>query len=231
MNFAPIIQQYRLNLFSFIFIQNFMDPEIKNTANTTAVPPEKKAPKEHFLWEIVKFAVIALVIIVPVRMFVAEPFIVSGDSMDPTFATGQYLIVDQLSYHFEQPARGDVIIFRYPKDPSIFFIKRIIGLPGETVSINNGVITIYNTQHPEGSSTGITLSEPYIAADHRSYDTSTTTLGPTQYFVMGDNRNQSSDSRVWGPVDRSLIIGRPIVRLLPPSSLAVLPGRDTALGK
>ncbi len=212
-----------------------MNPDETNLQqNSNGIPPvtQQTSPKkENFLWEIVKFVIIALIIIIPVRTFVADPFIVSGESMDFTFANGQYLIVDQLSYHFENPARGDVIIFRYPKDPSIFFIKRVIGLPGETVSITNGLVTIYNAQHPEGSSSGIALLEPYVSAEHRSYDNYTTTLGPDQYFVMGDNRNESSDSRVWGPVPRANIVGRPILRLLPPSTLAVFPGRDTVLGK
>jgi len=182
----------------------------------------------NFLKEIIKFIIIALIVIIPIRTFVADPFIVSGQSMDNTFADGQYLIVDQLSYHFENPSRGDVIIFRYPKDPSLFFIKRVIGLPGETVSINNGVVTISNIGGNPNAST--TLSEPYISTEHRSYDTSTTTLGADQYFVMGDNRNESSDSRIWGPVPRANIIGRPFLRLLPPTSLSVFPGRDTELG-
>jgi len=111
----------------------------------------------NFLKEIIKFIIIALIVIIPIRTFVADPFIVSGQSMDNTFADGQYLIVDQLSYHFENPSRGDVIIFRYPKDPSLFFIKRVIGLPGETVSINNGVVTISNIGGNPNAST--TLSE------------------------------------------------------------------------
>ncbi len=173
----------------------------------------------NFLREILIFIAVALIIIVPIRAFVAEPFVVSGASMYPTFTSGQYLIVDQLSYDFSLPHRGDVVILKYPLDTSVYFIKRIIGLPGETVSINNGVVTI--------NPGNITLSEPYIESDHRSFDTSTTTLGPNQYFVMGDNRNQSSDSRIWGTVPRDLIVGRPLLRLLPPTSLAIFPGRDT----
>lgn len=211
-----------------------MDPEQNNQQHLNKVPPATPPPapvkKESFIWEIVKFVIIALIIIIPVRTFVADPFIVSGDSMDFTFANNQYLIVDQLSYHFENPSRGDVIIFRYPKDPSVFFIKRVIGLPGETVAINNGIVTIYNAQYPLGGP-GLTLDEPYVSPEHRSYDTSTTTLGADQYFVMGDNRNESSDSRVWGPVPRDLIVGRPILRLFPLSTLSVFPGRDTDLGK
>src|SRR6185295_2417670 len=98
--------------------------------------------RDSFFTELLKFAVIALIIVVPIRFFVAQPFIVSGASMDPTFHNGQYLIVDELSYRFSPPQRGDVIIFRYPRDPSQFFIKRIIGLPGETVKIQGGSISI-----------------------------------------------------------------------------------------
>src|ERR1700733_7273068 len=105
--------------------------------------PQQKS--ENFFTELLKFTAIAAVIILPIRFFVAQPFIVSGESMSPTFENGQYLIVDELSYHFEAPQRGDVIVFRYPKDPSQFFIKRIIGLPGETVMIHDDTISIKET--------------------------------------------------------------------------------------
>ena len=204
--------------------------ETNQVKTSNGIPPVDSSKKEHFLWEIIKFIIVALIIIIPIRTFVADPFIVSGASMDNTFANGQYLIVDQLSYHFENPARGDVIIFRYPKDPSVFFIKRVIGLPGETVSIRDGIVTIINAAGATSASSTITLSEPYISSEHRSYDTFTETLGPKEYFVMGDNRNESSDSRIWGPVARNLIVGRPILRLLPPSTVSLFPGRDTVLG-
>ncbi len=86
----------------------------------------------------------------PIRLFVAQPFIVSGASMDPTFETGEYLIVDQLSYHFDDPVRGQVVIFKYPKDESKYFIKRVIGLPGETVQIEGTDVTIFNESNPDG---------------------------------------------------------------------------------
>ena len=177
----------------------------------------------NFFKEILVFIAIALIIVVPIRIFVAEPFVVSGLSMYPTFDSGQYLIVDQFTYDFSNPRRGDVVIIKYPLDTSMYFIKRVIGLPGDTVSINSGVVTIYSSTTPKG----VTLNEPYIEADHHSYDTSTTTIGANQYFVMGDNRNQSSDSRIWGLVSRDLVVGRPMLRLLPFSTLSVLPGRDT----
>jgi signal peptidase I len=170
------------------------------------------------LKEIPILFVLAVVIVLIIRFFVAQPFIVDGESMHPTFENGDYLIVDELSYHFESPQRGDVIVFRYPGNPKIFYIKRIIGLPGETVHINSGVVSITKTD-----GTTITLNEPYAVANDATY-TLNTTLGSSDYFVMGDNRPESSDSRVWGPLPRANIIGRVFLRLLPPSSFGLFPG-------
>jgi signal peptidase I len=184
--------------------------------------PEIPQKKENFFKEILKFTLIALAIIIPVRAYVAQPFIVSGASMDPTFATGQYLIVDQLSYQFEDPKRDDVIIFKYPNDPKTYFIKRIIALPGETISMEGGKVRIINKENPAG----FLLNETtYITKEHRTSDNFTEILGPTEYFVMGDNRPQSSDSRSWGPLDSKYIIGRPFARLLPFSKISLFPGR------
>ena len=178
--------------------------------------PEKK---EGFISEIIRFSLIALLIVLPIRLFIAQPFIVSGASMETTFSTGQYIIVDQLTYHFEEPKRGDVIIFRYPKDPSKFFIKRVIGLPGDTVNIEGRTVHISNTQHPDG----ITLSESYIL-NMKPSATLTETLGTDEYFVMGDNRDASSDSRSWGVLQRDKIVGRAFLRLFPLTEVDVLPG-------
>jgi len=194
---------------------------------------EKHTWKQE-LWEWVKVIIIALLVSLPIRYFIAEPFIVDGASMDPTFSTGQFLIVDRLTYDFSKPKRGDVIVFKYPNDPSVYYIKRIVGLPGETVDIKDGKVFIiepsdptqvYTSSSTQASSTEIALTETYVAQSHMTSDTlKTTPLGPTQYFVMGDNRAQSYDSRAWGPVDSKLIIGRPIMRLLPITSLSVFPG-------
>ncbi len=176
-------------------------------------------PAEHPFVELVRFSIIAILIVVPVRLFIAQPFIVSGASMADTFQSGDYLIVDQVSYHFSEPQRGDVVIFRYPKDPSKHFIKRIIGIPGDTITILGDTVTISNVNQPEG----ITISEPYILS--MSGDTSLTeTLGEREYFVMGDNRDHSSDSRAWGVLQRERIVGRAWLRLFPPTSAAFLPG-------
>lgn len=182
--------------------------------------PQEKG--DSFFTELLKFALVALVIVIPIRFFVAQPFIVSGASMDPTFATGQYLIVDELSYRLSAPMRGQVIIFRYPKDPTQYFIKRIIGLPGETVSIKNGGVYVTET-----SGKTITLGELYVVNVGNGADM-TTTLPKGQYFVMGDNRPESSDSRIWGTLPRENIIGRAFVRLLPLQTIGLFPGSTAA---
>jgi len=138
--------------------------------------------------------------------------------MDPTFKTGDYLIVDQLSKRFEPISRESVVIIRYPKNPSQFFIKRLIGFPGETVEITNGAVSIYNDQTKET----VKLSEPYVVYGKK--ENFTGKLGADEYFVMGDNRAGSSDSRAWGPVPGKYIIGRPILRLLPPNEIGIWPG-------
>ncbi|MCA9355399.1 signal peptidase I, partial [Candidatus Kaiserbacteria bacterium] len=148
-----------------------------------------------------------------------QPFIVSGASMDDTFATGQYLIVDQLTYHFEKPERGDVVIFRPPIDLSKFYIKRVIGIPGDTIIIDKGEVTIKNEGYPDG----FVLDETYIK-EMSPAPKLTEILGDREYFVMGDNRNQSSDSRSWGILQEELIIGRALVRLFPPNAVSYLPG-------
>lgn len=182
---------------------------------TTTLPPKQLHP----LTEILQFALIALIIVVPVRWFIAQPFIVSGASMENTLHSGEYLIVDQLSYYFEEPEAGDVIVFRYPKNPSTFFVKRIIGTPGDTVHIDGNVVTITNAQHPDG----LVLDEPYIKS-MAANTFLTETLGDREYFVMGDNRDRSSDSRVWGILPRENIIGRAFLRLFPLNRISYLPG-------
>lgn len=171
--------------------------------------------------EIVTFIVLAVLIVVPIRIFIAQPFVVEGASMHPTFESTDYLIVDQLSYRFNDPLRGEVIVFRYPNKPSVFYIKRIIGLPGETVDITRGIVTITRTD-----GTTLTLEENYVVAEDATYN-QTTSLGPDQYFVMGDNRPKSSDSRTWGALPRENIMGRAFFRLLPPGQMGVLPGSVT----
>jgi signal peptidase I len=173
--------------------------------------------------EIVTFALIALIVVIPIRLFIAEPFLVNGPSMESTFQSGDYLIADQLTYDFEAPKRGDVIIMRYPKDPAIFFIKRIIGLPGETVELSGTNVII----HPANGGQPFTLDESFIDPSRIENQHASYTLGATDYFVMGDNRVDSSDSRVWGPLPRQDIIGHVIVRLYPFTHIGIAPGAVT----
>lgn len=206
------------------------DLETKEAASITSsetadTQPTLPAKSEHPLTEIVRFALLAILIVVPIRMFIAQPFIVSGASMDTTFENGQYLIVDQLSYYLHEPERGDVIIFRYPRDPSKFFIKRVIGLPGDTVQIKDTVVTIINDTYPDG----LILDEPYIKSMQPAAP-QIEVLGDREYFVMGDNRDQSSDSRVWGVLQKERIVGRAWLRLFPPTAIDFLPGKVDTTG-
>jgi len=199
-----------------------MNEEQNNTPAPLAAPAEKK---ESFFKEVLKFTLIALLVVVPVRLYVAQPFIVNGASMDPTFETGNYLIIDELSYRVEAPKRGDVIVLNPPGENGKFFIKRIIGLPGETVSIHNFTVTIKNAEHPEGFS----LHEPYVAEKNKGGRSElSVTLNPTEYFVMGDNRNASFDSRDWGNLERNRIVGRALLRLFPVPDIGAFPGHSPA---
>ncbi|MFZ2303278.1 MAG: signal peptidase I [Minisyncoccia bacterium] len=191
---------------------------------TTPTPVEPTPEKSHSFreeaWETFRFLLIALVIVVPIRVFIAQPFIVSGASMDPTFKDKQYLIVDELSYHLGDPSRGDVAIFKYPKNPKQYFIKRVIGLPGETVLVNSqGQVFI---KDDEGKII-VTMKEPYVT--HPKDDSIERVLKSGEYFMMGDNRAGSYDSRAWGPVTRDLIVGKAFLRLFPVTEIDVLPGQ------
>lgn len=162
-----------------------------------------------FVWETAKIVVISLAIIIPIRYFVVQPFFVRGDSMVPNFRDGEYLVIDELSYRFSQPERGDVVVFRYPEDPSQFFIKRIVGLPGETIIIEDNELIVRNSQHP----TGTTLKENYLTEE--TPGELEIKLDNNEYFVLGDNRDSSSDSRRWGPLPEHLLVGKVWLRAWP----------------
>jgi signal peptidase I len=165
-----------------------------------------------FVWEIAKVIIISLAIIIPLRFFVFQPFIVQGNSMEPNYANGEYLIIDEISYRFKEPQRGDVIVFRFPRNPSQFYIKRVVGLPGETVEVESGRVIITNDQHKGGLEIN---EESYLGQPQFTPGDAKVVLGPTEYFVLGDNRDASSDSRGWGPLDEEFIIGRSWLRAFP----------------
>ena len=181
--------------------------------------PLDKKPKwqaiSEFFWEMVRVAIISLVIILPVRYFLIQPFYVKGASMEPNFYDHEYLIIDEISYRFNEPARGDIVVFKYPKDEKQYFIKRVIGRPGETVKIQDNGVYINGTKLneaylPESTETVLPL---------RGYGE--ITLASDEYFLLGDNRSQSLDSRIFGPVKRDLIIGRTWIRGWPFSRLTI----------
>lgn len=186
------------------------------TVDETSTISEEKKPS--LFREVVTFILLTLVIVLPIRLYIAQPYIVSGTSMDPTFEAGDYLIVDQLTYRFTQPTRGDVVIFRFPLEPSKFFIKRLIGMPGETITLDGDIVRIT----PRDGSEPFVLREEYLT--FIGFDDLTLELADDEYFVMGDNREASLDSRTWGAVPRDHLIGRAFVRIFPIGQAALLPG-------
>lgn len=188
-----------------------------------------------FLWEVLKVFLWALIIIVPIRVFLFQPFFVQGASMEPNFKDGDYLVVNELGYKqtefklgdthfftagsFRELNREDVVVFRYPRDPKQFFIKRIVGLPGEKVKIENGKVTIFNEQNPEG----FLLDEhEYLPVTTLTSSALITQLDYDEYFVLGDNRQASHDSRAWGPLPKKDVIGKVLVRAWPLSKAEIL---------
>lgn len=163
-----------------------------------------------FLLEVVQIVVVAAAIVLPVRYFLIQPFNVKGASMEPNFHDNEYLIIDELSYRFREPQRGEVVVFRPPLDPGEYYIKRVIGLPGETIEITDGRVYLSNAAHPNR----VELKEAYLD-DLSTQGKKKVTLAADEYMVLGDNRDESLDSRSFGPIKRSALIGRAWVRGLP----------------
>jgi len=169
-----------------------------------------------FIWEIIKIVVIALVIVIPVRYFLFQPFLVNGQSMEPNFENGDYLIIDEISYHFHDPQRGEVIVFKPPASPALSniksgtrFIKRIIGLPGETIEIKDGKIFVVK------ENTEVLDESQYLPKGLETQGDIKVVIPNDKFFVLGDNRQVSLDSRIWGLLPRQNIIGRVYLRLWP----------------
>lgn len=168
-----------------------------------------------FFWEILKIVLLALIIVVPIRYFVFQPFIVKGISMEPNLHNNDYLIVDELSYHFRTPARGEVIVFKNPQNPSEKFIKRIIGLPGEEIILEANQIVIIDKFDKKTTLDESTYLDSHIGLNKKEFY-----LTENEYLVLGDNRLHSFDSRDWGPLLEEYIIGRAILRVFPPIAMA-----------
>ncbi len=169
----------------------------------------------NFIGELVHVVVISLAIILPIRYFLIQPFYVKGASMEPNFHDHEYLIIDEISYRFSEPERGDIVVFRYPDDPRQFFIKRVVGMPEERVVIYNGKVLIYNQDNPEGQllSEKDYLDNPFTPGDKDIK------LSDDEYFLMGDNRTASMDSRAFGPVPQRFVVGKVLFRGWPPEKM------------
>ncbi|MBD3244694.1 MAG: signal peptidase I [Candidatus Moranbacteria bacterium] len=171
-----------------------------------------------FLIEIGGIILMAFLVVVPVRYFIIQPFIVKGASMQPNFYDGEYLIVNEIGWRVKEAERGEVIVFKNPRNNGEYFIKRIIGLPDERIVIKGGVIKIYNDQYPNG----FLLDETNYLPDSRvTSGNIDETLGEDEYFVLGDNRGASSDSRYWGPLPEKLVVGKTWIRVLPFSRMEI----------
>ena len=175
--------------------------------NYTPAENSPQGYKEYFIESLKVLSVAALTVFL-VRYFLFKPFYVKGQSMEPTFNENEYLIIDELSYRLREPVRGEIIVFKYLDIQKDYFLKRIIGLPGERVKVADGKITVYNAQHPEG----VVVDENYLPDDLLTLGEKNVSLGENQYFVLGDNRMNSYDSRRFGAIDRSQIVGRVALR-------------------
>jgi len=173
------------------------------------------AEGKSLLFDVIKIVILVAVIVLPVRYFLFQPFFVQGISMEPNFENGDYLIIDEISYRFTEPDRGEIIVFKYPKNPSQRYIKRIIGLPGEIVEIKDGKIIIINEEESQ-----ILNESKYLPQNIETSGNIRVSLLENEYFVLGDNRNFSSDSRRWGVLPKQYIIGKVYFRAWPFATLA-----------
>ena len=193
-------------------VQEEVTEEIKEENNSI---PKKSFWKSFFSFtlEILKTVIISLAIILPIRYFIIQPFMVDGASMEPNFHDKEYLVINEISYRFNEPNRGEVVVFKNPIDTKQYYIKRIVGLPGETIKIENSKVYIKGIN-----------KDDFIQIDESDYlPENTKTFGnikglkleDDEFFVLGDNRKNSKDSRNLGPIKRELITGRVWIRGFP----------------
>lgn len=171
--------------------------------------------------EILEFIIIAISLVFIVRSYIVQPFLVWGSSMSPNFSSGDYILIDEISLFFRDIKRGEVVVFKYPQDPSTYFIKRVIGLPKEKIQIIDGKIVVFNQEYPNG----FILNEPYLSGfiktENRKFSEKGIVLNDDEYFVLGDNRQYSYDSRDWGVLKKDHIVGIARLRLYPLKSFSV----------
>lgn len=173
-----------------------------------------------FFLETLEVILISVLSVILIRTYLVQPFLVWGSSMAPNFSSGDYILIDELSLRFREIERGEVVVFKSPMDSYTYFIKRVIGLPGERILINDNKITIFNESYPNG----LIIKEPYLSYQNKTINFGKdidVILDNDEYFVLGDNRQYSYDSRAWGPVKKENIIGIARVRLWPIKAFSV----------
>jgi len=165
-----------------------------------------------FIWEVAKILIISLCIVIPIRYFLFQPFFVKGMSMEPNFEDGEYLIVDEITPRFKEYQRGEVVVFKFPQNPSQYYIKRIIGLPGETIELKEDKIIIRGKEDRDS----LVLDETdYLLVSLTGSQNLKIILKEDEYFVLGDNRGASADSRRWGALPEKYVVGRVWLRAWP----------------
>ncbi|MCD4704723.1 signal peptidase I [bacterium] len=176
-----------------------------------------------FILEILKTVIISLAIILPIRYFLIQPFMVDGASMEPTFYDNEYLIVDEISYRLNEPQRGEIIVFKNPENESQYFIKRIIALPNEIVRFKNGDVYIKKNT----SKRFVKLNEDYLPTDLKTNSRNEEIIvDSNEYLVLGDNRGNSRDSRYFGAIGENNIIGRVWIRGFPFNRINIFNSND-----
>lgn len=202
---------------------------VEEIQKTPEAPAKKQVAQEFwkYTWELVKTVLIVGISAYVIRVYMLQPFVVDGMSMYPILHNHDYLLVDKLTYNIRAPRRGDIVVFRYPKDPTYNYVKRIIAVPGERVSIKDSKVTVFNDEHPQG----FVLNEPYIEAGNDTLPNGASsqsefTVGTDQFFVLGDNREGSSDSRDWGMLPKNDLIGRVLILAYPLDRTSITPHAD-----
>ena len=179
-------------------------------------PRERRSGALRFILDIVETLILSVVLFAVINA-VSARIRVDGASMQPTLETGEFVIVNKLAYMLGKVQVGDVIVFHFPRDPEQEYIKRVIGLPGDRVTVQDGIVSV----------NGQPLNEDYIAAPP-AYE-STWKVPADSLFVLGDNRNNSSDSHNWGPVPLDYVVGKAVFVYWPPTRWGMLEEPSTAI--
>ncbi|MBU2595448.1 signal peptidase I [Patescibacteria group bacterium] len=202
-----------------------MEEEIKNKEVESKAEEKFTAGRQglaraaKFFVEFLETAIIIGIIAFVIRFFLVQPYVVEGASMEPNFHNKDYLLIEKVTERFSDPKRGDVVVFRYPNNPKVTYIKRIIGVPSDTVIIKNGTLKIV----PAGSNEEKTINENYLPDSIKTSGDMEIKLDKDQFFVLGDNRSNSSDSREWGVLPKQNIVGRAWLVVLPATDFGIVP--------